>query len=100
MMDDRKEPLVSPSDEWVRDYHSNVEQPRHHHHRTVRRRKHRRFVSREFTARRRIVRLALVCSVALIVMAATLYMVLNRQESTGESSSQYTPARAAGERLG
>jgi macrodomain Ter protein organizer (MatP/YcbG family) len=95
-MEQGKDPLVNPSDAWVRDYHANVEQ-QHHHHRGVRRRRRRRFVAREQSARRRILRLALVCSAALIVMAASLYLVLSHTERN-EASSQSTSARVVIER--
>lgn len=98
-MEHGKDPLVSSRAEWAREYQIGVER-RHSSSSTIIRRRHRRRITHQTKyARRRIVRMVIVCSVLLAVMAASIYVALSRVDG-GDGRRSDRPTTPAGTRNG
>jgi len=97
-MNHGKDPLVSPSAEWLREYKATVDRrpqgpassssssssASSSH--IIRRRHRRRITPQTKYARRRITRMVIVSAVIFVIMAACIYMALSRNESGGVQS--------------
>jgi hypothetical protein len=101
-MEHGKDPLVSPSAEWVQEYKSGV--VRHHTRSSssshssssIIRRRHRRRISPQTKySRLRVVKMIVVCSALFAIMAVSLYWFLTRAEiRNGEESALPVPSLA------
>jgi hypothetical protein len=103
MVEQGKDPLISPSAEWLREYQGSIE--RRHSSSSPpsssgRRRHRRRITVQTRHARRRVMLTLLVCAGVLLAMTGLMYMLLSREAPAAGDSSRAPRSSPASARVG